>query len=119
LGTKDDRREGPPFGEPGGSPRKDEVDDFLTSAGEDALLRLIVLELRRIGLGAYPGEDGVKWSSDGRRGELRPGDCGRGGFVAVWSESRFTERERRFASLFVCRAPLGVPGLAAGGVCCC
>jgi hypothetical protein len=117
LGTNDDRREGPPLGEPGGSPRRDEVDDFLTSAGEDALLRLIVLELRRIGLGATPGEAGLRCSSDGRRGEFTPGDCGRGTFVAVWSDSRFTERERRFASLFVCRAPLGVPGLGAGDVC--
>jgi hypothetical protein len=118
FGTKDERRDGPPRGEAGGSPRREDVDDFLTSAGEDARLILIVLELLRRELDAILGDDGARWSSEGLRGEFIPGDCGSGVFVAAWSDSRLCGCERRFASLFVCLALLGVPALAAGAYCC-
>lgn len=55
------------------------------------------------------GDDGVRRSSEGRLGEGRPGDCGRGVWDAVCSDKRFSGCERRCASLFVCRAFLGVP----------
>jgi hypothetical protein len=74
LGTKDERREGPPLGEPGGSPRSDEVDDFLTSAGDDERLRLTTLELRRSESGAKLGDEGVRRRSTGFLGDCRPGD---------------------------------------------
>jgi hypothetical protein len=112
LGTKDERREGAPRGEPGRSRRRDEVEDLRTSAGEDARLRLAELELRRIGLGAKLGEEGVRRRSSGYLGEDRPGDRGNGVFVAAWRDMRFSGCERRLASLFVCRAARGVLAFA-------
>jgi hypothetical protein len=119
FGTNDERRDGAPRGDPGGSSRRDEVEDLRTSAGEDARLRLAELELRRIALGAKLGDEGVWRSSPGRLGEDRPGDCGRGVFVAAWRDMRFSGCERRLASWFVCRAARGVlaldPGPGCGG----
>jgi hypothetical protein len=118
LGTKEDRRERAPLGDPGGSIRRDDDEDFLTSAGDDARLRLAVLELRRIAPDAKLGDEGVRRSSAAGLGDCRPGDCGRGVFVAAWRDMRFSGCERRLASLFVCRAARGVLALAAGAGCC-
>jgi hypothetical protein len=120
FGTKDDRREDPPpRGEPSDSPRREALEDVLIKAGDDARPRLALLELRRIELGAKFGDEGVRRRSVVRRGELSPGDCGMGAFVVAWRERRLCACERRFASLFVCRAALGVPGLEAGCCWCC
>lgn len=102
----------------GGSPLSEELEDFLTSAGDDDRFRLAVLELRRIELFGKLGEEGVRWSSEGRLGEFRPGDCGAAVFAAICRDRRFEGCERRFASLFVCRAPRGVPGRASCDGCC-
>jgi len=118
FGTKDDRREGPALGVPGASPRSEDVEDFLTRAGEDDRLRLTVLELRRIELGGKLGDEGVRRGSAGLLGDCRPGDCGKAVFAAVWRERRFSGCERRFASLFVCRAGWGVFLPAPGAGCC-
>ena len=48
---------------PGLSPRRDVVDDFLTSAGEEDRCKLIVLELRRNELGGKAGEEGINRGS--------------------------------------------------------
>jgi hypothetical protein len=96
--------------------RSEDADDFRPSAGDDDRLRLAELELRRIELGGSAGDEGVRRGSVGFLGERMPGDCGSGVFVAVWSERRFSGCERRFASLFVCRATRGVPLPAAGPV---
>lgn len=105
---------------PGISPRRDELDDFLTSAGDAARFKLATLELRRTELGGKPGDEGIRGGSEEILGEFRLGDCGSGVFAAVCSERRFSECERRCASLFVdCRAAFGVLSLAAcAGGCC-
>jgi hypothetical protein len=91
------------------------LDDARFSAGDDARPRLALLELRRSELFcAKLGEEGVRRRSPGLRGEFRPGDCSIGAFPIGWRDSRLCGCERRFASLFVCRAALGVPGLEAG-----
>ena len=116
CGLSDERREGGARGVSGISPRSEELDDLRPRAGEDERFRLATLGLRRGELDRTPGDDGTLCSSDGRRGELRAGDCGSGVFAAVCSDRRLSEWERRFASLFVdCRAALGAPLLASGG----
>lgn len=104
---------------PGASPRSEELDDFLPSAGDCDLFREATLALRRIESGGMLGDEGVRRSSVGFLGELMLGDCGPWVLVAVWSERRFSGSEGRFASLFVCRAALGVPGPAPGTDCSC
>lgn len=107
-------------GVPGMSLRADDGDDVLFGAGLDARVRLATLELRCAGLFARRGEEGVQVAPGRCLGECMPGDCG-AVFAAVWSERRFSECERRRASLFVdgrAGAPLlgGTPG--GGGVFC-
>lgn len=111
LGWNEERREGVPRGDPGTSPRRDELDDFLPSAGEEERFRLATLGLRLSGLAAKLGDEGVRRRSAGFLGDERPGDCGRAVLEAVWSDRRFSGSERRLASLFVCcAARRGVPG---------
>lgn len=118
LGLKDGRREAGPRGVPGISPRRDEVEDFLPSAGELERFKLTLLELLRNEFGGKPGDEGMRCNSEGLRGDLRPGDCGSGVFAAVLSERRFREWDRRLASLFVDgRADLGEPLPGAGAGC--
>lgn len=87
LGTKDARRDDAPSGDPDGSPRSDELDDFFISAGEEArdgaLLRLMTLELRRNALGGMLGGRGGWRGSGGSRGDLMPGERGWGVFALV------------------------------------
>jgi hypothetical protein len=97
----------------GGSPRSEEVEDFLPRAGVEER-KLATLGLRWIALALRLGVEGVRRSSAELLGELRAGDCGGGVLEAACRDRRLSGCERRFASLFVCRAPRGVPGLAAG-----
>jgi hypothetical protein len=60
------------------------------------------------------GVDGVRRSSAELRGEFSAGDWGSGVLEAACRDRRLSGCERGFASLFACRAPRGVPGLAAG-----
>lgn len=104
FGANDDRRDAKLLGVPGGiSPSSEELEDFLPStrpgAGEDARLRLAVLELRRRDCGR--GEDGV--SAVGSPGECRPGDASHWLLEFACSERRFAEREREFVSLLLYR----------------
>jgi hypothetical protein len=115
LGLNDDRREAELRGVPGrgGSPRSEEVEDLRPKAGV-VERKLATLGLRWIALALRLGVEGVRRSSAELLDEFSVGDCGSGVLVAVCRESRLRGCERRFASLFVCRAPRGVPGLAAG-----
>lgn len=83
FGLKDDRRDRALRGVPGASPRSDEFEDFRPSAGDCDRFRLTTLELRRIDSGGGLGDEGVWRGSAGCLGELKPGDCGSGVFVAV------------------------------------
>jgi hypothetical protein len=64
------------------SPRSEELDDFLPSAGEDERLRLVTLELRRTRSETL-GEGGTRDGSEAVRGDFVPGDCGSGVFAAT------------------------------------
>jgi hypothetical protein len=112
FGLNDDRRDaGVP--DRGGSPRSEEVEDFRPKAGV-VERKLATLGLRWMALALKLGVEGVRRISAELRGEFSAGDCGSGVLEAVCRESRLRGCEREFASLFVCRSPRGVPGLAAG-----
>lgn len=118
CGLSDERREGGARGVSGISPRREELDDLRPRAGDEERFTLATLGLRRGELDGNPGDDGTLCSSDGRRGELRAGDCGSGVCAAVCSDRRLRECVRRFASLFVdCRGALGAPLLVSGAEC--
>lgn len=112
FGANDDRRETEGRGVPGMSPRSEVLDDFLPSAGEADRCKLTTLELRRKESGGKAGEEGLWRGSEGCLGECTLGDRGSGAFAAAWSDRRFSDFERRLASLFVDGlAARGVPGL--------
>lgn len=85
LGLSEDRRETGARGVIGGmSPRSDELDDLRPREEEErSRFRLATLELRRNVSGAKPGEEGCLCASTGFLGDLTPGDCGKGVFVAT------------------------------------
>jgi hypothetical protein len=112
FGLKDERRDAEVPGR-GGSPRREEVDDLRPKAGVEER-KLATLGLRWTAFALKLGVEGVRRRSAELRGEFRAGDCGSGVFEAECRDRRLRGCERGFASLFVCRAPRGVPGLAAG-----
>lgn len=113
FGWNDARRE-TERGEAGASPRREELDDLRTRAGEEERLRLATLGLRRTVLAWKLGDEGVRRGSMALFGECKPGDGGRAVFVAACSERRLSGCCRRFASLFVWRLARGVPGALGG-----
>lgn len=99
----------------GGSPRREEVEVFLPRVGVEER-KLATLGLRWMALALKLGVEGVRRRSAELLGEFKAGDCGSGVLEAECRDRRLSGCERRFASLFVCRAPRGVPGLAAAGL---